>query len=297
MTVELMTPQIGLHSVDNETVAVRATVQIETITPEQAAEYLKNARPNRNLRQPVAKRYSGLMNRGMWQVGDPIKFDRDGQMGDGQHRMWAVVDYGHPVDFLVVRDLPDEAFDQTDTGVKRTVGDVLTLHGYSNAMELGATARLVMAHRATGTLGRERIAPSPDQVLDLLRNEPELVSIVSRAKTIRRADRLGLPDSRIAAFLFLFGERTDDEEAEAFFQELLYPPDPTAVTALLRKRLLAQRPGHELSMVMRDALTVKAWNAWLSGDRPRLLRWSAGGSHAEEFPTILGWADLDDDVA
>jgi hypothetical protein len=35
------------------------------------------------------------------------------------------------------------------------------------------------------------------------------------------------------------------------------------------------------------ALTIKAWNLWITGETCRMLKWSPGGSKPERFPEIV----------
>ena len=67
------------------------------VTPAMAAEWLKkNTDENRAVRPRVQEKYTAAMRRHQWQEcnGETIKFDRDGTMIDGQHRLRALMEAG-----------------------------------------------------------------------------------------------------------------------------------------------------------------------------------------------------------
>lgn len=71
---------------------------IETVTPMKAARWLKRNIANRRVSPKVVRNYAGDMSRGEWLLnGEAIKFDRDGNLLDGQHRLGAIVHNGKSV--------------------------------------------------------------------------------------------------------------------------------------------------------------------------------------------------------
>jgi len=90
------------------------------------------------------KEYVSAMIEGEWLYnGEAIKFDRDGRLVDGQHRLEAVVKANKPIAFLVIRGLDPEVFKTIDTGKKRSAGDVLAIKGVKNPNAVGAAMRLL----------------------------------------------------------------------------------------------------------------------------------------------------------
>ena len=77
----------------------------EMIGPEKAIEYLThNTKNYRRIKQAVVKRYAKSMQMGRWEKnGEPIIFDEDGNLLDGQHRLSAVVKSGCFVVMFVIR--------------------------------------------------------------------------------------------------------------------------------------------------------------------------------------------------
>lgn len=72
-------------------------------TPEMAKAVLANMGANRSPSDHVVQNYARLMRDSGWKC-DPLlalRFNHDGQLIDGQHRMLAVIQAGVPVDFYV----------------------------------------------------------------------------------------------------------------------------------------------------------------------------------------------------
>lgn len=61
--------------------------------------------------------------------GSPIRFDANGNILDGQHRLWAIWHSGLAQKINIVYNLPKETLETIDTGMKiRSMGDVLLLN-------------------------------------------------------------------------------------------------------------------------------------------------------------------------
>ena len=110
------------------------SVTLEHITPQIAARMLEANTNNRPARNGLIQSYADDMRAGRWQMnGDAIRFNVDGQLIDGQHRLLAVVRSGLAISSLVIRNLPAEAFQTIDGGATRKAGDLLNLMDVKNA--------------------------------------------------------------------------------------------------------------------------------------------------------------------
>lgn len=124
---------------------VTPSAQVEAITPDMAEAWLKANTRNRRLRQEVVNAYAADMAAGRWQfTGETVKFDRGGNLSDGQHRLAAIAQSGATVPMLVIRGLDPDAQHVMDTGAKRTAGDALALDGVKNTTTVAAGARLAL---------------------------------------------------------------------------------------------------------------------------------------------------------
>lgn len=105
-------------------------MKLERITPRLAKTYLNTNKSNRALRGGLVGKYAADMKAGHWtQCLAPIAFYEDGDVADGQHRLWAIVEAATPQDFYVLRGVSRDAALNIDTGAGRTIVDNATIAG------------------------------------------------------------------------------------------------------------------------------------------------------------------------
>jgi hypothetical protein len=125
-------------------------IQHTWVTPEQAAEWLsKNATNNRRMSKKTIKQYKNDMLTGNWRLtGEAIKFDSNGRLIDGQHRLAAIVAAKIPVEILIITGLEPDTIQVLDTGRTRSSGDALVISGaMANANAIAALARKIIAYQ------------------------------------------------------------------------------------------------------------------------------------------------------
>jgi hypothetical protein len=198
------------------------TFLVETITPDKAREYLAANRFNRPLSRTVVADYVAAMKAGEWLLnGEAIKFDWNGQLVDGQHRLEAIVRAEVPTDFVVIRDLDPGVFKTLDTGKKRTAADVLSIAQIPNAEAFGVAFRLL--HRTLTGEHRSKKRVSNSQLEALRQEHPTLVELGIEAIHHPFATPLMSPGQQI--FTFYMACHVDDRRARAFFRALAGRPD------------------------------------------------------------------------
>lgn len=107
------------------------TIETILITPEIATEWLAANIGNRNISVPhLAKVVSGINSGEFDVVGDSIKYDWNGEIIDGQHRLTAIVKTGKSLELAVVRGYDPEAKSTLDLGKKRSAMDIARLQGH-----------------------------------------------------------------------------------------------------------------------------------------------------------------------
>jgi hypothetical protein len=101
------------------------------ITPELAFNWLTERNGNnRNLYDAQAQRIRQDILQGRWQLTHQgVAFRKDGQLQDGQHRLWGIIEAGTPVPAMVVLNVTDEARLAIDSHVARKPQDVAALTG------------------------------------------------------------------------------------------------------------------------------------------------------------------------
>jgi hypothetical protein len=242
---------------------------------------------NRGIRPSVVDAYARYMKAGRWILnGDPIRFDHDGKLIDGQHRLLAIIAADVPIKSFVVRDLGDEAFITLDSGIKRTMGDELTFDQEKNVIALGAALQQLMRYEA-GILDKgTALKATRHEQKDALARHGEIRDSIHYGQMTKAMLRHSLGTT----LHYLFS-RKDRVLADEFFVKLaqgtnLKPDDPIY---LLRERLMRENiKGGKTRLMPREvlALVIKAWNAKRKDETPRALKWRGQGEGAEEFPVI-----------
>ena len=270
------------------------SAEIIEITPEEAKELLKTQARNRPLRQSKVERYLAQMRNGEWGMnGEAIVVSSTGKLLDGQHRLHAVVLYGKPVEFLVVQGVSDNASKTLDTGVSRTMKDVLFMYAVaettSEATHLASAVRWKWK-KDNGFIdtrwpmedGRPT-EPTPQEALAVVKKHPELLENV-RWSIGKHKQLVGYRCGPSAFLLHWFSE-IDTSDARTFFSKLISGAnlDETDPIHCLRRRLMSSRvnaASAKLSQIDYLAITIKAWNAWRE-KKPTL---NIGWKSTEAFP-------------
>lgn len=126
------------------------TIKSQTIlvTPELAEEWLDETvnSANRSLSKDTVQRYALEMDSGNWMVSEPIMFDWDACLIDGQHRLAAVVESGKAQQMLVITGYDPEVRLLINTGKGRSAQDALRIAGMSvrNANIVVGIARMAL---------------------------------------------------------------------------------------------------------------------------------------------------------
>lgn len=266
-----------------------------TVTPKLAEHLLARNTHNRGISKARVEQYAGDMRRGEWQLnGEAIKIAVDERILDGQHRLVAVLEADVDVQMLVISGLPHAAQETMDQGRNRTMGDVLKLRGEKSCNTLASAARIVCCYELHGRPFTDgyKAAPSISQTSRTLDRNPDLRASCALAARTRRP---WLPISTAAGLHYLFSI-ADPAGAEDFFAKLCTGAalDVCSPIYVLRERLLKEHHDtgeHTISIKVKMALIVKAWNAYQAGEQPARLTWRPGGANPEPFPLIAGLAD------
>jgi len=134
----------------NATTASTPTINIVTVTPELAAEYLeRNYRNNRTVNRVRVEAYAADMKADKWTfTGEALKFAEDGTLIDGQHRLSAIVAADIPVDMLIIEGVEAGAVTNMDTNMPRSLRNVLEFLSYENPTSLARTLSSAAVYEA-----------------------------------------------------------------------------------------------------------------------------------------------------
>lgn len=271
-------------------------ISVELITPEMAQVWLDRGGINRRPSERAIMKLVHAINLGEWDLtGETIKLDREGRVRDGQHRLQAIIRSGRAVQCIVVRGIPESAFDKIDTGKSRSMADVLSIHGHVQSTALATAARGLILIENYGRLqiGGTRVgsvpAPSNAQGLAYIEAHPEVEEAIRLADNIRTTGGFvggsGLWAIPITMFL-----RISPEQAHVFVNSLIEGANLERGHPILRLRNMYQGKTREWAGTGENrerlaAITIKAWNAWRRDELVQVLSWHSTGRSAERFPT------------
>lgn len=249
------------------------TADVVLVGPELAAKWLEGNTHNRVISDSYVAGIERDMRAGRWHMtGDTVKFDWNGVLADGQHRLWAVVQSGCTVPMLVVHGVSPEAQDYMDIGKKRSTSDALHLRGRGEySAKVASTARGVLIMRHTAK------QPTQGEILELVEREEEV--LVAGARVSRQATTAGLRGGAIYGVAYYYLAHVDPEAVEPFFAALLSGEQLAAGNPILalRRRFLTTPPrvGSSSSHLRVNlAYVYKAWNAWRDHRQLTALRYS-----------------------
>jgi hypothetical protein len=242
---------------------------IETITPRIAEAWLNANKSNRKMRDGVAEKYADDMKFGRWtSCPEPISFYLDGDLADGQHRLWAIVDSGTTQTFPVARGLTREDGLNLNTGLKRDVVDNARISGTDTTL----SRSLIAAAKAIelGTLNGDKAAISNAALLAIVERNREAATF---AAAIVRRRQLLCSAAVMGAVGRAYLHEPDRDRLKRFCDVLgtgFYegPGETAAVT--LRNYLLAKGSVASSSALWRDTF-LKSQNAIFYFMRDRKL--------------------------
>jgi hypothetical protein len=162
---------------------------METISPERAEAYLAFNRGNRNIVQSHIAAMARDITNGRWMFNaQPICFSRSGRLLNGQHRLSAVLEAGQPIEVMVMRALPEEAFDTYDKQAKKApVVDPL-LEDFGDKALISATAVLLW-RRELRPAREPNARPTATEIRDVIGAYPELMALRGFARKMVRYGR------------------------------------------------------------------------------------------------------------
>lgn len=283
-------------------------VVLETITPAIASKWLETMVNNRTLSQSKAIEYAIAMDDDRWSInGETVKFDAQGRLFDGQHRLQACVLAAKPFKSYVAYGITDgDASSTVDVGKNRSHGDVFSIAGYPSCNIASGAALLIYQYKhdqfGPGGSTNRRYTKGSKAILKKLDRLPvkgatvtkeELLSFAAPFKerliaAVRFAENVKarklLSSGMVAGCYFLFCEKSE-EDAKRFFFDLcegvgLSGSDPVY---WLRERLMTNMAApNKLQRGAILMLIFKAWNKRRAGEKTKSLKLL----DSEEFPKI-----------
>lgn len=264
------------------------------VTPEMAEDWLTNpnvnASDNRAIRRKKVREYGQAMAHGNWiKIGAGIRFDTDGKLIDGQHRLQSVVETGQTVRMLILSEVDPRARLILDIGTKRGQHDGIRIFSAIRpeaAPELAIDKRLARANKDhTATLSAmlgglaDPVRLENWDVLEHMSRHFEAIDFAVRAVPKKR--KIGNKDIRavIARAHYHLPEEVLREFAYCLLEGL--KPDMARSSVQLLYRRLQDMDGHGFGVCReRRAKAERALVAFANREPLGVLR----GVPTEQFP-------------
>ncbi|MGV1047699.1 MAG: hypothetical protein ACOYD4_04120 [Solirubrobacterales bacterium] len=260
---------------------MRATVDIETITPREAVNLLANKlEEQRNIRNRHVERLAADMLKNRFRLGPDAILLIKGKLANGQHRMSAVVLSKMPQKFLVLRCDDEELFKYIDCGAQRSAGDVIRNCGNQIAAIAG---KILQLQAGKMRVGSNDVASRSEVIEFAMNNREEIHECLLYCAPFYRGQPL-FPISVSAAFLYLAKPSGRLEEAKQLVQAAYTGEGPLRDYAKsMRDQLVRQAiskyksgPNHKM------ALLIKSWRGYVSKACVQVAKINEG----EAFPTM-----------
>ena len=268
---------------------------LETVTPEQAKQYLATSESLRKQDERIVGSYAATMKAGAWVVnGQPIIFDTEGRLIDGMQRLSACVQSKVPLTTLVARGVHGDTLHTIDQHRARSYVAVLEARGiYRRPASL---VRLMgkLIRIENGSLGLTAQPISWSRYDRVLESNPELTEAVDIADRYRG---LKLHSQPVAVLAFM-ALRAGHQTAFRNFLVALDTEDEDSATGFngatnLLSTIEAMRTVGEVGVDQMIALGILAFNDWLDDVRKRrVYKWAPDRRLAEDaeddLPLLAG---------
>jgi len=196
-------------------------ISYETVSPAQAAEYLKSNTSNRNLRRSLLEAFTRDMKAGKWVPNHQgIAFDVNGTLLDGQHRLTSLVQAEATLPFLIFRNVPilqaeTKTMHTIDRGASRSLADMLNLE--ENVFEANLVAAICTALAVMVVQSGERIRRmTMPQIMEIVGIWKEDISHVVKNRSNKHLLRSAIVCAAVALARAKVGQRAEVDE---FFRQ------------------------------------------------------------------------------
>ncbi len=251
-----------------------------------ATRILEINQNNRPLRDYHATRISELMKRGRWKDnGQTIKIGVNGDVLDGQHRLWAIIYSKCTVWLIIIYGVKNDAFSTIDTiQMPRSGADVLAVNGLDRHRVRTASALAWLIRHERGTIEEYRARQYRIENFDIenaFSAHPEMIRAVEKVR------KLGpIINVSILAFVYYLLVSRDPDLAARMLRTLEEPANVSISDPFFRLRETMINGGAERrrDQLMVIALIIKAVNAARENKPIDTLMWRAQGVHPEAFP-------------
>ncbi len=284
-------PPPGVEDEDDKVLAI--TTRLVEVTPDMAREWLENMAPNRKVSRVNLENLMKAMLEGRWhQDASPIKFNRTGNLIDGQHRLWALINTGQTHTFIVAWGVANESMTTLDTGKVRSRGDILSIHDPAltdiNSVSAATTMILRWKKGVRNNNLRNEYVSNDEVIIFYDQERDDLIEASRHGRRLANATKAA--SGQAYALCWYLFSHIEPEDAEFFWDRLvdgagLEIGSPIyALRELLRREATSASTREKMRADIAAALIIKAWNAYRKGEEVKLLHFKVGGAHPDRYP-------------
>ena len=253
---------------NHNSASVTPFAELTVVTPDQAIAWLENTNTNnRKVSDKHVQRLSRDMTDGKWRLTHHgIAFGPDGNLLDGQHRLWAICMAGVSVEMFVWRNVDPNAMMAIDCGKTRSMADILNIAGENGDV----TNHHLAALRAMLAGYGNPPTSSPAEVSQLLQVHQDAIDFaVSNLPTVTSAQGINTASTRavVARAYYTVDHNLLKDFCRKLTIGIVTSPDEAVIVAL-RLHLQANRGSSYSQRVQRYGRAQRVLSAWLRGENP-----------------------------
>lgn len=239
---------------------------VEMISPSLAEHYLTKLHPDqRDLNLNWVRQFAQQMRDGKWTVSEPLIFDEDDYLIEGQHRLHAVIHSGTSQPFYVERGYSKEAFKHMNQGRTRTLVDLLRTNGSKCSRNVANVSKFLIRERGRWTLSES------EALAKTIEHYREPLAIADRTSHQKFIGTVPYRALMVAAYYSGMSEETLTHFTKVVHEGVGVPEEKVPV--LLRKHLLKT---HGMSMVNFNQFMASHLSACL-------VLWNKGATDVKSY--------------
>jgi hypothetical protein len=257
-------------------------IRLIVVTPALAEKLLSLNSHNRPFTKTLVAQYEADIENDQWKLTHQgVALDTTPALQDGQHRLQAIVNTGKAQPMYVAVGMDPANFAVIDVGRNRKFSDVLSMEGYTDTNNLGATARLVFLYLHRNFVSTHKVSNA--SVVELVGGDPKnFMLAMAMGRTL--ATNVMITRSAAGAGYYLIKRVNAATPVNEFFDSLVTGENlPTGdPRPKLRKVIATQARERRRNGPEQLALLIKAWNAWAEGREVGVLSWR----RTEQMPRV-----------
>lgn len=238
------------------------------ITPEIADQLLDLNTNNRAVKEQTKNKYARDMSSGEWVFnGEPIQILENGELTNGQHRLFSCIESGKSFWCIVIWGLPEIVRMTIDVGPVKSTADHLRMLGVKNSSIVAPAAKKCMSELLPNGNARKIAFSNTEVYNEVNGNKKEVYqkAAIFAAKMYLEYPNINKPTYAFS-YVELINKGHDLEKIKDFFEQLTDQKDACETVKNLRKRISPPTNGTKIPTKMKEYFLKQAWNEWVNGN-------------------------------